>query len=129
MALLDPILDYPRFTPDIDHYVSANCGYIDVPEISSLYEDVQFSILMLNIRSCKKNFNQFLACFCNFFTFFSCIVLTETWLTPERDNIFSIPGFYFYDLYRNHLGGGIKVYLKNDIRSRLLTDFTLINDS
>ena len=31
-------------------------------------------------------------------------------------------------MYRDHYGGGIKLYLKDDIQSRLLSDFTFIND-
>lgn len=83
---------------------------------------------MLNIRSCKKNFNQFLAYFCTFLSYFSCIIFTETWLTPERDNVFQIPGFYCHNLYRNNLGGGVKLYIKNGIQSKLLGNFTLLND-
>ena len=44
------------------------------------------------------------------------MIFTETWLTPERDKIFNIPGFYCYDIYRNQHGGGIKIYLKDCIQ-------------
>ena len=55
-----------------------------------------------------------------FYRIFSCIILTETWLTPEVDNVFSIPGFYHYNLYRDRNGGGIKLYIGNNIQTRLL---------
>ena len=59
---------------------------------------------------------------------FTCMIFTETWLTPERDKIFNIPGFYCYDIYRNQYGLGIKMYLKDCIQSRILECFTVIND-
>ena len=50
----------------------------------------------------------------------------ETWLTPESDKIFSIPGFYCFDIYRNQYGGGIKMYLKECIQCKILQNFTVI---
>ena len=67
---------------------------------------------MINIRSCKKNFNTLIAYFAEFLACFSCIILTETWLTAESDNVYKIPGFSHYDLYRDHLGGDIKIFFK-----------------
>ena len=83
---------------------------------------------MLIIRSCKKNFNNFIANFSNCINKFSCIIFTETWLSEDRDKVFSIPGFYCCNLYRNQYGGGIKLYLKNDIKSKILDNFTVLNN-
>ena len=59
---------------------------------------------------------------------FTCVIFIETWLTPEGDKIFNIPGFYCYDIYRNQYGGGIKIYLKDCTQSRILEIFTIINE-
>ena len=128
MPLFDPALDIPEFIPEIESFTPANCKYFDIDDFSTFTYNASFTVLMFNIRSCKKNFNQFLAYFCDLLSYFSCIVLTETWLTPERDNVFHIPGFYCHNLYRNNLGGGIKLYIRNGLQSRLLTNFTLLND-
>ena len=117
----------PVFIPDVDSWTQPICDFINVDELQ-IFSCISFSVLMLNIRSCRKNFNQFLANFCNVLTYFSCILLTETWLTAEVDNAFNIPGFYCFNLYRNRFGGGIKMYLKNSIQARLLENFTFIND-
>ena len=118
--------DVPVFIPDVDNWTQPNCNYINVEDLPVL-SCISFSLLMLNIRSCKKNFNQFLAYFCNVISYFSCILLTETWLTPDVDNIFDIPGFYCFNVYRNRYGGGLKMYLKNCIKARILQDYTFVN--
>ena len=119
---------FPVYAPDIDNHVPSICSYIDVDELSVLISSLSFSVFMLNIRSCRKNVNNFLANFCNYFMSFTCMIFTETWLTPESDKIFSIPGFYRFDIYRNQYGGGIKMHLKECIQSKILENFTVITD-
>ena len=79
-------------------------------------------------RSCKKNFDQFIENFQNCILKFSCIILTETWLTSYRDNIFDISGYHCHDLYRNQYGGGIKLNVKNCVKSKVLNNFTMLNN-
>ena len=121
----DTFANYPEYVPDIDNFVSPKCSYVNVEDLSPFICTLSLSILMLNIRSCKKNFDHFIANFFNCIKSFSCIILTETWLSEERDKSFEIPGFYCCNLYRNNYGGGIKVYLKNCIESKILNNFTL----
>ena len=111
---------YPEYAPDLENYIPASCTYVGDDELFTLISSLSLSIFMLNIRSCFKNFDNFLANFCNCLMSFTCMILTETWLTPERDKIFNISGFYCYDIYRNQYGGGLK--------SRILENFTVINE-
>ena len=104
--------DVPVFYPDIENWSSVDCDYNKVNDLPVIMQCASFRLLMLNIRSCRKNFNQFLAYFCNFLTLFSCIILTETWLTADLDNVFGLPGFLSHNLHRNSLGGGIKLLYK-----------------
>ena len=127
-SLADVVADYPQYVPDLDDYVRPNCSYLNVDDLYTFVSGVSLSIFMLNIRSCKKNFDNFMTNFENCIKYFSCMILTETWLSPERDKIFNIPGFYCHDLYRNHYGGGIKLYLKDCIQSKILNNFTVLND-
>ena len=120
--------DYPEFFPDIDNYVSPNCIYLNVDDLSPFICSLSLSILMLNIRSCKKNFDNFITNFYSCINKFSCIIFTETWLSIDRDKVYSIPGYYCCNLYRNHYGGGIKLYLKNNIQSKILNNYTMINN-
>ena len=61
-------------------------------------------------------------------SYFSCIIFTETWLTSDFNSTFNIPGFCSRNLYHDHYGGGIKLYIKDGIQSRLLSNFTFTND-
>ena len=119
--------DFPVFTLDVDDWTPPNCNYADIRDITDAVYVTSFAIL-INICSCKKNFDSFIALFSSILACFSCIIFTETWLTSDLDNIFHIPGFYSNNLYRDHYGGGIKLYIKNGIKSRLLSNFTFIND-
>ena len=109
--------DYPEFSPDVDNYVRQNCRYMNVEYLSNFINGVSLTILLFNIRSCNKNFDQFISTFCNYFSHFTCIILTETWLSKERDTVFHIDGFYSVDLYRNNYGGGIKIFVKKTLFS------------
>ena len=121
-------LNYPEFIPDIDNYFKQNCMYLNVENLSNYVNGVSLSILMLNIRSCCKNFDQFISTFCSFISYFTCIILTETWLTHERDNVFDIQGFHCVNLYRNNVGGGIKIYLKNSVQWEVLNRYTFVSN-
>lgn len=126
--MADAFAEFPEYIPDIDNYVAPHCSFLSADDLSPYLCSIALSILMLNIRSCKKNFDNFLSNFCNCINSFSCIILTETWLTEDRDKIFDIPGYYCCNLYRNQYGGGIKVFLKNCIQSRILSNFTVLNN-
>ena len=127
-GFLDDFADFPEFVPDVENSVPSNCSYACVEAVSPLICGLSLSILMLNIRSCKKNFDQFIENFQNCILKFSCIILTETWLTSGRDNIFDISGYHCHDLYRNQYGGGIKLYVKNCVKSKVLNNFTMLNN-
>ena len=126
--MADDFLIYPEYVPDIENYVAPNCMYLNVDDLSPFICSLSLSILMLNIRSLRRNFDNFIAHFYNYVESFSCIIFTETWLSEDRDRIFNIPGFYCCNLYRNHHGGGIEIYIKNCIQSKILENFTVINN-
>lgn len=119
---------YPTFIPNVDNYTPIDCKYYDFDAYLPTITAVSINIIMLNIRSCKKNFNTFMAFFAQFLACFSCIILTETWLTAERDNVYTIPGFSHHVLYRDHQGGGIKIFVRSDIQSKIISEYTLMND-
>lgn len=127
-GLADDLLDYPEFVPDVENYVPSNCNYMNVEELSYLIFGVSLSILIINIRSCRKNFDHFIEHFQENLFKFSLIIFTETWLTPDYDNIFSIPGYNCHNLYRNQYGGGIKLYVKNCIKAKIIDNFCMLHD-
>ena len=119
---------YPMFNPKLDNYLPIDCKYFDYDFLQCTVPESAFNLLMFNVRSCKKNFYQFLSCFSNILTYFTCIILIETWLTKERDISYSIPGFHSYDVYRDQFGGGIKMYVKDDVRARVIEEYTFLNN-
>ena len=102
--------------------------YLNVENVTDYVNGISLSILMLNIRSCCKNFDQFILTFCNFFSYFTCIILTETWLTQDRDNVFNIQGFQCFNLYRSNQGGGIKIYVKDSVQCEVLNRYTFVKN-
>ena len=124
----DNSFNYPEFNPEVENFEKPNCHYLNVDCLSRYVDGISMSILMINIRSCSKNFDQFISVFCKYLTYFTCIILTETWLTQDRDNIFSIPSFRCVDLYRNNYGGGIKIYVKDSVKTKILSNFTVMSD-
>ena len=120
--------DVPVFVPDVDNWVQPNCNFVNIVDLPSYVTCISFGVLLINIRSCRKNFSQFISHFCNILSYFTCIILTEIWLTEDVDNVFNIPGYYCFNLYRNNVGGGIKMYLRNGIQGRMLENFTFINE-
>ena len=124
-----PLLDnYPVFTPDLDNFDHVECKYCD-PDVFFKYKSHSFlNILMLNVRSLRKNFSLLLAYFSYVFIYFSFILLTETWLDPDFTDNFDLPGFYKFDLCRNNYGGGVRLFIRDGIQASLLSDFTFIND-
>ena len=101
---------------------------MNVECLSDFINGISLTILMLNIRSCNKNFDQFISTFCDHISYFTCIILTETWLTKDCDAVFNIDGFYCIDQYRNNYGGGIKLYVRNCMQSKVLSNFCVLND-
>ena len=99
--------DHPTFSLDIDAIDSPTCKYVDFKDISIYVTTKLFALLLFNVRSCRKNFNEFECVFYECFKHFSCIALTETWLTQDFDDLFSIHEFRSFKAYRTPNGGGI----------------------
>ena len=89
-GVTDAFVDYPEYVPDLDNYVRPNCSYLDVDDLYRFICGLSLSVLMLNIKSCKKNFDNFMANFNNCIKYFSSVIFTETWLSQDRDRIFFI---------------------------------------
>ena len=123
-----PFVSYPEYSLDTDDVLLPPCIYSDLWDIPVSQNNDCFPILLFNIRSCRKNFLNFLSQFEKYLLNYSCIVLTETWLTVDFCNLFRINGFKHYDSYRSQFGGGIRIYIRDHMDLRILTDFTNVWD-
>ena len=114
MQRMDPdneFQNFPRLNLDIDNTNIPHCQYLDIVNVSHLEWTNKFSLILCNIRSCRKNFTNFTSYFNDIIHKYSCIILVETWLTAAYDNLFSVNGYKTFDSYRCPYGGGIRLYV------------------
>ena len=90
--------------------------------------DDYLKIFSTNIRSCRRNFAR-LQAFLNCLNIaFHCIVLSEIWLTDDTDNSFDLQGYNSFSTFRNNFGGGLKVYISNNIFATKIEEFSLYHN-
>ena len=123
------IEEYPIFHIDVEAVDLPFCNYLDI--VNSLEYDWcnTFSILLCNIRSCRKNFLDFTSYFDNVISNYLCIILVETLLTNEYDDLFTLRSFKSYNAYRDNYGGGIHLYVKDALCATILSPYTFVNDN
>ena len=83
MVMVEPLAnelfaEHPTFRLDVDEVDSPICKYVDLKDIPVCAPIKQFSLLLFNVRSCRRNFNEFECIFHDYFKHFTCIALTET---------------------------------------------------
>ena len=75
-----------------------------------------FSILHLNIRSIKKNFDDFKLFFSNLAISFSVICFSETWLDEVGNSLYELPQYISKHQVRDDSkGGGVSIYIHNSL--------------
>ena len=127
MNLVEPV----KFSLSDDGDIQeVECDYIDMSNMNKLnrFKNKAFSVLYMNIRSCRQNFSSFIAFLNSLMIQFTLIILVETWLNQDIDVGFHIDGYNHINLYRNERGGGIKVYYIETLKVEILSNFTCIND-
>lgn len=73
------------------------------------------SFIYMNIRSLRKNFNIFLANINKIIANIKIIILVETNIVDDENQFYTITNFNSVFLNRNGKGGGIAVYVKENI--------------
>ena len=87
----DLFVEHPTFILDIDTIDLPACKYVDFRDIPTCVPSKQFSLLVFNIRSCRKNFSEFECIFyeylgilrvaCVFVPPFTCLVGYKNYFT------------------------------------------------
>ena len=106
--------------PDLNYSVNDICKYTINPETITMTSTEQLTLMTFNIRSIKKNFDNFLHLICSMNCKIHIICLTESWL-GDLDNIndYKLDGYnipYFQNRSNNSPGGGVITYIHQDIR-------------
>ena len=97
------LADYPRFSLNTEFDTLPQCVYLDIDSLPTFVPENKLSILIFNVRSCRKNFSNFLCHFSEYVCKFTIIVLIETWLTEGISKLFPIHGFKYFDSFRSNL--------------------------
>ena len=85
------------------------------------------SLLHLNCRSLRKNFQNVENMLNNIKIKFDVVAITESWLSSTDDlNLYKINGYEIEYMHRlNKRGGGILIYVKQNIKSTKLTNLSI----
>ncbi len=88
-----------------------------------------FSCFLWNARSFSAKFDDFEIFLDQLKTSFSIIAINETWFTPQDPvHAFNLENMTLYVCNRlNRIGGGVALYISNEIEHRLRTDINLFN--
>ena len=134
----EEILTDKSFDPDLNFF-NSNIGNLDTPYISheehkNLNENGSadtLSILHLNIRSIKKNFENFKLFVSSSSFDFSIICFSETWLDESSltsQSLYELPHYKSIHQIRNYgKGGGVSIYIKDSINFKPRPDLSINN--
>ena len=76
--------------------------------------------MTINMRSVCNKFNEFIGHLSKLKGNITFILLTETWLSEAVDLLYEIPGYISYNMYRNGRGGGLKLYVLENLKFKVL---------
>ena len=84
------------------------------------------SVLHLNIRSLRKHFDELCNLLYSTPLEFNSIACIEKWITPQADpNQFQISGYMITDNRISSIGGGVALFLKEDVDYCLREDLRI----
>ena len=79
----------------------------------------------INARSLKKNFDNIELCLDSLDIKFDIVAVSENWLDKESKDSYSISGYQVIHIVReNTRGSGSSLYIKNEIKYKLVKSFT-----
>ena len=112
-----------------------NCSYFTPNELKESLKDVpykNFSIISFNIRSMKKNFEEFRDFITNLNYEFSVICLTETWCLddPRNESLFKLNNYTSLHQARSgeRNGGGTCLFIHNSLSFNKRSDLCVNNN-
>ncbi|MBY0581213.1 MAG: endonuclease/exonuclease/phosphatase family protein, partial [Rickettsiales bacterium] len=125
--------------PDLNYFNEINlpefvCTYFEPNKISNFLgvdnKSDYFNVMHVNIRSLKKNFENFINLISETNNYFNVICITETWCSKqdfELNTNLLLPGFkeIFLERNNNKRGGGVLFYLKENIFYTIRSDMSV----
>jgi hypothetical protein len=90
----------------------------------------KFNVLHINIRSCSQNFNQFLCYLLGLDIKYDIVVISETWIISENENLFNIPGYMFCSQNRDiGRGGGLRIYFLSNLVCNKIDELSIVSET
>ena len=128
---IDDNLDPDRgFFDNVDLKFQSN--FFTVDEFNNFNKDFsscRMSIVFNNIRSIHQNFENFcLSYLNNLQNDFDIIGFCETRLNDDISNLYTIDNYNMVSNCRNTKGGGVSLYVKDDIEHSIIDEITFMND-
>jgi hypothetical protein len=111
-----------------------NCQFYfndsNIPNIKEKIQCIDLSLFHLNIRSMPKNFDKLIPLLTQSLLKYSIIALTESWLKPQNADVYNLPDYsHEYITRTSRNGGGISLFIKDNITYKLREDLTHIDES
>ena len=107
-----------------------DCQYFDLNNINNYIDSntsKSINIIHINIRSARKNLDEFLINLERTRTKFQIIILTETWLNCQED-FNEIPGFKSFHSFRPKKGGRVSSLIQSNITAAIIPHLTAVNE-
>lgn len=114
--------------PDSNYYnelALPDATYLSADEVFNVTKSTQlgFSILHVNCRSIRKNFDELLSLLNQLCSTVSVICVSETWTTPTDQADYHIAGYCFIAKSRTHKpGGGVGIYVCDSLTYKVRAD-------
>ena len=127
--------------PDVNNFYQNNVSNVEadyflMTEVKSSlasFDPNDCSVLHLNIRSMKKNFENFKEFLENLSVSFSAICLSETWCESQdesQNSNYILSGYNFFDQYRQHRRGrGACIFVKESFCCKTRKDLSINCDA
>lgn len=112
-----------------EHYSTPTCVsnqyFLSVEDFNDFFSENSFNGLnLLQINTCSikdmSRFDRFLHFIESLTVKLDIIVVGETWIQQETIGLYNIPGFRAHFSCRNGNGGGLCVYVRNDLTHRVI---------
>lgn len=110
-------------TNDLDQLCDEDCSFESVDENTEYTNNL--SVAHVNIRSLVPSYHEIYDLITE--RKYSILAVTETWLSPDYpDALLNIPGYQFYRVDRPSRGGGVGVFVADDLKCEMV-DLSVIN--
>ena len=97
---------------------------------SLLIDSSMFSLLHMNIRSIPRHLHELEAYISNLHHEFSIIAISETWFSDATIDTYQMEGYaHEYQYRKDRCGGGVSLFVKNNLSYILRKDLILFNQS